>query len=133
MKTAFLTLLYNDFLYIMDSEPETGRQYADLTMIIRPDMRHYQIFDVLIEFTYISLKQAGLTAEKIRSLPKDQVAALVPVKAALDQGEQQAATYAGHLAKKYPGLRLKTFVVAALGFERMCARALAGFSSVDVQ
>ncbi len=25
-------------------------------MIIRPDMRHYQIFDVLIEFKYVGLK-----------------------------------------------------------------------------
>ena len=47
LKTAFLALLYNDILYIMDSEPELTRRYAGLTMIIRPDMRHGKIFDVL--------------------------------------------------------------------------------------
>jgi hypothetical protein len=48
----------------MDSEKETGRDYADLTMIIRPDMRRFKIFDVLIEFKYVSLKDAVLTGQK---------------------------------------------------------------------
>jgi hypothetical protein len=56
VKTAFLTLLYNDLLYIMDSEPETGRGYADLTMIIRPDMRKYKILDILLEFKFVSFR-----------------------------------------------------------------------------
>ena len=42
VKTAFLTHLYNDIFYIMDSEKETGRGYADLTMIIRSDMRRFK-------------------------------------------------------------------------------------------
>jgi len=37
IKTAFLALLYNHILYSMDSDPELERQFADLTMIIRPD------------------------------------------------------------------------------------------------
>ncbi|MEA1967443.1 MAG: AAA family ATPase, partial [Thermodesulfobacteriota bacterium] len=56
LKTAFLTLLYNDILYIMDSEPEIDRRFADLTMIIRSDKRKFKIFDVLIEFKFIKLK-----------------------------------------------------------------------------
>ncbi len=58
-----LPLLYN-----MDSEPEPKRRYADLTMIIRPDMRHGKIFDVLIEFKFLSLKQLSLSGETIRSM-----------------------------------------------------------------
>ncbi|WP_080800168.1 AAA family ATPase, partial [Desulfamplus magnetovallimortis] len=42
VKTAFLTLLYNDILFIMDSEKEIERGFADLSMIIRPDMRKFR-------------------------------------------------------------------------------------------
>ncbi|MGD9975894.1 MAG: hypothetical protein AB7S77_22790 [Desulfatirhabdiaceae bacterium] len=63
VKTAFLTLSYNDILYIMDSESEVGRQRVDLTMIIRPDMRRFTILDVLIEFKYVTLADAGLSRQ----------------------------------------------------------------------
>jgi len=70
VKTAFITLLYNDILYMIDSEPELQRQYADLTMIIRPDKRHFTIFDVLIEFKFVTLKEAQLTGEQAKQLSK---------------------------------------------------------------
>jgi len=68
LKTAFLTLLYNDIIYIMDSEKEIDRRYADLTMIIRPDKRYGKVFDVLIEFKFVKLKDAGMSAEQAREL-----------------------------------------------------------------
>lgn len=55
VKTAFLTLLFNDTFYIMDSETSLERRYADLTMIVRPDMRHHLLLDFLIEFKYVKL------------------------------------------------------------------------------
>jgi len=39
LKTAFLTLLYNDIIFIMDSETEISRRYADLTMLIRQELK----------------------------------------------------------------------------------------------
>jgi len=71
VKTAFLTLLYNDIIYIMDSEQELERRYADLTMIIRPDKRHGAVFDVLIEFKFVSLKEAGLSGDEARKLSRE--------------------------------------------------------------
>jgi len=53
VKTAFLTLLFNDTLYIMESEAEIERGHTDLTMIVRPDMRQYQVLDILIEFKFV--------------------------------------------------------------------------------
>ncbi|WP_343412139.1 hypothetical protein [Candidatus Amarolinea dominans] len=38
---AFLTLLFDDLFYITDSEPALERSYADMTLIVRPDMRKY--------------------------------------------------------------------------------------------
>ena len=120
LKTAFLTLLYNDILYMMDSEPEIDRRYTDLTMIIRPDKRHFTIFDVLIEFKFIPLKDAGITGEQAKQLSEESLYGMPEIKKALGEGGRQAALYSKKLENKYGHLRLKKFVVAALGFERVC-------------
>jgi hypothetical protein len=120
LKTCFLTLLYNDILYIMDSEPELTRRYADLTMIIRPDKRYLQIYDVLIEFKFLSLKQLGLSGEAIRSKSPEELYSQPMVKHAMEEGTAQIMDYGRRLAGRYRDLRLKKFVVTALGFERIC-------------
>lgn len=124
VKTAFLTLLYNDIIYIMDSEHEIDRGHADLTMIIRPDKRHGKVFDVLIEFKFVTLKEAGLDGEKARSLSETALRKLPQMQKALGSGREQALSYGDRLEKKYGNLRLKRFVVVTLGFERICFEAV---------
>jgi len=119
LKTAFLSLLYNDILYIMDSEPEIGRGYADMTMIIRPDMRRFDIFDVLLEFKFLTLGDLGLSGEQARELTDDQARQFPPVVRALAEGTAQAERYRDDLKRKYGRLRLTSFVVVAIGFERL--------------
>ncbi|MDL1985609.1 MAG: ATP-binding protein [Deltaproteobacteria bacterium] len=119
VKTAFLTLLYNDILYIMDSEKETGRGYADLTMIIRPDMRRFKILDILIEFKYVSLKQSGLTGKKVRKLSIKELQAIPVMRAKMEEAKKQVEQYGNALEQKYDNLRLKRFAVVSLGFERL--------------
>ncbi|MEA1923412.1 MAG: hypothetical protein U9N63_12245, partial [Pseudomonadota bacterium] len=53
-----------------------------------------------------------LSVEELRELPQ--------IKKALLEGKEQAALYGEELEAKYGNLRLKKFVVAALGFERVC-------------
>ncbi len=120
VKTAFLTLLYNDIIYIMDSEHEIDRGHADLTMIIRPDKRHGRVFDVLIEFKFVTLKESGLSAERASALSEKEVRELPQMQKALGAGREQALSYGDRLEKKYGNLRLKRFVVVSLGFERIC-------------
>ncbi|SLM30805.1 AAA-ATPase-like protein (fragment) [Desulfamplus magnetovallimortis] len=122
VKTAFLSLLYNDILFIMDSEKELGRRFADLTMIIRPDMRKYRLLDILIEFKYVSLSDAGLSGEDARKLSFSEVAALPEVKSAMGEAEKQVKSYRKTLMARYSDLRLKSFVVTALGFDRISWR-----------
>ncbi|MBF0200836.1 MAG: AAA family ATPase, partial [Desulfamplus sp.] len=122
LKAAFVTLLYNDLIFIMDSETELSRKYADLTMIIRPDKRYGKIFDVLIEFKFVNLKDAKMTGEDAKSLSKTALHELPLVKSALEAGEKQVMEYGRMLDVKYKNLRLQKFVVAALGFERVCFR-----------
>ncbi len=124
VKTAFLTLLYNDLLYIMDSEPEIDRRYADLTMIIRPDKRHGKIFDVLIEFKFVPLKDVNMTGGQAKALKEDELYKIPQIIEQLEDAGKQAAEYGKHLEEKYGNLRLHKFVVAALGFERVCFKKI---------
>ena len=119
VKTAFLTLLYNDILYVMDSESEIDRRHADLTMIIRPDMRRFTILDILIEFKFVTLKDAGLTGEKARSLTQDELQSLPRMIREMEDGKTQVREYGRALEKRHGNLRLREYVVVSLGFERI--------------
>jgi len=122
VKTAFLTLLYNDIVFIMDSEPEIDRRYADLVMIIRPDKRHAKVFDILIEFKFVSLKEAKISAKDAINLSKKNLAGLSKIRQSLKDGTKQVMEYGAILEKRHGNLRLKKFVVVSLGFERICWR-----------
>ncbi|MGH9838278.1 MAG: AAA family ATPase [Blastocatellia bacterium] len=114
VKTAFLTLLFNNQLYFTDSETAVGRRYADLTMIARPDARQYQIFDLLLEFKFVKLGDLGLSGDEARWMSRAELAALPAVR------EKLAEARARELRERYKtGLRLRTFAVVALGFERV--------------
>lgn len=119
VKTAFLTLLYNDILYNMDSETEIDRRYADLTMIVRPDMRRFKILDILIEFKFVKLKDAGLTAEQARKLSRTELHALPRMTREMTQARAQVNDYGNRLEKRYDNIRLRRYAVVSLGFERI--------------
>ena len=76
VKMAFLTLLFDDWLYMMVSETEMDHGYIDLSLIVRPDMRRFQALDLLLEFKYVSLKDLKLTGEQVREKTLDELAAL---------------------------------------------------------
>ncbi|KPA15801.1 AAA-ATPase-like protein, partial [Candidatus Magnetomorum sp. HK-1] len=118
-KTAFLSLLYNDILYIMDSETKIDRNYIDLTMIIRPDKRNLEIYDILIEFKYVKLSTVKLTGEQARSLSREELEELPCIKEQMNQAKIQAQKYSKKINQKYANLRLKSFAVVSLGFERL--------------
>ncbi|RME45235.1 MAG: AAA family ATPase, partial [Deltaproteobacteria bacterium] len=120
LRMAFLTLLYNDIGYMLDTEAQIGRGYADLVMIVRPDMRRFSLPDIVIEFKYVTLKEAGMTAETARSLEEGEVRALPAVEEAFSAARKQLSRYAQGLGNKYGQiLRLRTFAVVSLGFERI--------------
>ncbi len=126
VKTAFLTLLYNDILYIMDSEREAGRGRADLTMLIRPDMRKFDLFDVIVEFKYVKLGNAGMTGERARNLAREELQAIPAMVSQMNAACEQLARYGDALEKKYGNLRLRRYAVVSLGFERIWWREFSG-------
>ena len=120
IKTAFLTVLYNDVLYIMDSETPLARRYADLTLIIRPERRYIAIYDFILEFKYLSLSDLGLSGEKVKQHTIEKLKGLIAVKQKLDESKQQLLDYQKRLESKYGhSLKLQLISVVALGFERV--------------
>jgi hypothetical protein len=121
IKTAFLTLLFNDTYYIMDSETALQRRYSDLTLIVRPNMRQYPaLLDMVLEFKYLGLKELGVSAEEVRGMPREELQQLPLVVAALQDAVQQLQQYRAVLVEKYrEPQRLRCLAVVALGFERL--------------
>ncbi len=119
IKTLFLSLLYNDTLYIMDSEPEIDRRFPDLTMILRPDMRRFKVFDVLIEFKYVKLGQINMSAEHTRKASVEALQHVPLMQRNMDEAKKQARDYGDSLQRRYHDLNLTRFAVVALGFERL--------------
>ncbi|MFQ5614914.1 MAG: AAA family ATPase [Anaerolineales bacterium] len=125
IKTAFLTLLFEDTFYIMESEATLERRYTDLLMLIRPEMRKYELLDILIEFKYLQLKALALDQTQVRALSAAELAALPLVAEKLAEARAQAHTYHQRLEAKYGNiLRLRGYAVVAVGFERLVWEAL---------
>lgn len=120
VKTAFLTLLFNDTLYVTDSETEPDQGYADLLMLLRPDMRQSPFSDILMEFKYVSLKEAGLSGAEVRELGRDEVKKLGPVMGKVGESERQLERCRRRLEKRYGDvLRLRAYSVVSVGLDRL--------------
>jgi len=127
VKALFLALLYNDLAYIVDSEPELQRRYADLLMLLRPEQRVYQLFDLLIEFKYVELTAVGLKAEQVRAKSTTELAALDSIKDAFTTARTALHAYRQTLVTKYGDiLKLRVYAVVSLGFERLLWQEVTG-------
>ena len=120
IKTAFLTLLFDDTLYIMDSETEVERRYTDLTMILRPEPQPSPFYNFLLEFKFVSLGKADLTGKQVREMSQTEIKALSEVQQKFTEASAQLLDYEKRLNDKYqPALPLRLISVVALGFERV--------------
>ncbi len=120
IKMLFVSLLFNDGYYMMDSEPALGRRYADLLLILRPDMRQYQLYDLLIECKYIGLGDLGMRGEEVQAMERAALAALPVVTQMQADARTQIIRYRDRLAETYgERLKLRCFSVVALGYERL--------------
>lgn len=120
VKLAFLTLVYNDILYIIDSETALERTYADLTMIIRPEMRRFQLLDILLEFKYVPLNKIALSGAEVKQQTMAALKEFTAVQEKLAEAKTQAQDYGQKLMRNYgEQLRLRTYSVVAIGFERI--------------
>ena len=124
IKLAFLTLLFHDRLYMMVSEIEVDHRYADLSMIVRPDMRKYAALDLLFEFKYVGLKALKLSGEQVRNMSMEELAEPPLIAAALESATEQAQQYGGVLIERYGLKDLRQYAVVSVGLERVVWREL---------
>lgn len=126
IKTAFMTLLFNDAYYIMDSEASVQRRYTDLVMIIRPSMRKHQTLkDFVLEFKYLKLGDLGLNAEAVRAQSREELLQLPLVQEHLKHALEQLGAYRTTLNNRYQQPeRLYCIAIIALGFERLVWQVL---------
>jgi hypothetical protein len=120
LKAVFVALLFNSRYYQMDSETALGRRYADLIMIVHPNMRQYQLFDFLLEFKFLKLNDVKLTGEEVKQQTAAALKALPAVQTAVTQATTQLHSYRSVLQQTYGDpLRLRAYAVVAVGFERL--------------
>ncbi len=127
VKAVFLTLLWDDVSYVAVSEAELGRGYADLCLLRRPDARASSLSDLLFELKRLSLSDLGMSGQKVKATPREELARLEPVELALDEAEAQLKVYSEALERRLGSdLDLRSWAVVALGFERLVARPFGG-------
>jgi hypothetical protein len=109
----------------MDSEPALLRTYADLILLIRPEMRHFQVYDLLLEFKYVPLQKLvvnkkKLTGQEVRKMSRSALLGLDVVKEQLAAARRQLQVHQQALAQKYgSSLKLRTYAVVSVGVERL--------------
>jgi len=73
-----------------------------------------------MEFKYVSLKDADLTGEQAKDKNYDELKALTSVRTKLAESETKLESYRKILLSEYGSrLRLRTYSVVSIGFERL--------------
>jgi hypothetical protein len=129
IKILFMAVLFNDHIYMMVSETEINHGYADLSFIVRPDMRRFKPLDLVLEFKHVSLNALKLSGEEIRQKSRDELMQLPLVASKLAEAEAQAIRYGDSLIERFKLPSITRFAVVALGLERLVFRRVAGLPS----
>ncbi|MEY4195745.1 MAG: hypothetical protein RLZZ226_2113, partial [Pseudomonadota bacterium] len=119
VKIMFMTVLFNDRLYMMISETEVNHGYIDLSLIVRPDMRRFQALDLILEFKYVDLDAIKLTGIEVKKKSREELLALPLIRKQLEAAKQQAERYGTNLKTRYQLKTITCFAVVAVGLERI--------------
>jgi hypothetical protein len=121
VKAIFLSMLFDDVRYLSFSELELSRGYADLCLLVRPELRGGRLFDVVFEFKLVRRDQLGRKGQELREMDEDALRELTPVARAFEEARAQVARYRAALLERFgtDALNLRCYVVVAVGLERM--------------
>jgi len=118
-KLIFLSVFYRPDLYLIQSEPEIIRGYADLIYITRPDQRRLKIKDFVLELKYVEIKEVARKGKEVREMSKEELLENSAVQSKIKEAEEQIKAYKNALKEKYPELNFAKYVVIGIGFERV--------------
>ena len=120
IKTLFLSILFDDERFLIFSELETERGYADLCLLVRPDLRTPEAIDLLFEFKLVRRKKLGKSGQELRDMDEAQLRKLPAVKSAFVAARSQLARYREALEARFgDALTLRAYAVVAVDLERM--------------
>jgi len=119
IKALFLAILFDDTRYAAFSELELDQRYADLCLLVRPEMRRHGFFDILFEFKLVRRAELGKTGEELRAMDDDALRELKPVSSALESARKQVQRYREALVKKFSEAEPRCYTVVAVGLERV--------------
>ncbi len=129
VKALFLSILFADDYYRTYSEPELEKTYADLCLLVRSEMRRYSFFDLLFEFKLVRRRELGKKGQELRGMEESALRELAAVKRAFVEAKKQARRYREALLRREGELNLRTYVVVAVGLERMLGEEVGEGSS----
>ncbi len=120
IKGLFLSILFEDTYYHIFSEPELDKTYADLCLLVRPQMRRYRFYDLVFEFKLVRRKELGKKGQELAGMDEEALRRLPLVAKALAEARQQAEDYRRALWRRYGAeIDLRAYAVAAVGLERI--------------
>ncbi len=129
LKALFLAVLFDDQRFVVHSELELERSYADLCLLVRPENRHRQAFDVLFELKLVRRKTLGKKGRELRNLDDAALRRLPAVQAALAEARDQVEGYRQALLRQRgvgppsggrgDNVRPRACAVVAVGLDRL--------------
>ena len=120
LKALFLSILFDDHRFVVHSELELDKGYADLCLLARPESRHRQAFDLLFELKLVRRKTLGKKARELQTMDEAALRGLPAVKTALDQARRQVERYRDALQRQRGSAgHPRGYAVVAVGLERL--------------
>ncbi len=120
VKALFLSILFDDQRYLIFSELEAKRGYADLCLLVRPELRTPVAIDLLFEFKLVRRKELGKSGKKLRDMDESELRKLPAVESAFSAARRQLAQYREALETRFGDiLALRSYAVVAVDLERM--------------
>ena len=129
VKALFLSLLFDDHRFVVHSELEIARGYADLCLLVRPESRYPNAFDILFELKLVRRKKLGKTGRELGAMDEGALRRLPAVEAAFAEARDQVRRYRDALvrqrrvgsppAARSDRVRARGYAVVAVGLERL--------------
>ncbi len=134
-KALFLSILFDDQRFVLHSELEVEKGYADLCLLVRPENRYRQAFDVLFELKFVRRKALGKKGRELSAMDEATLRELPAVKKAFARARKQVGAYRDALVRQRgvappPGgrgdsVRPRGYAVVAVGLERLLGEEVA--------
>ena len=120
LKALFLSILFDDQRFVVHSELEIERGYADLCLLVRPESRYRQTFDILFELKLVRRKMLGKKGRELRSMDSAALRELPAVKTAFSEARRQIEDYRSALVRQRgAAVQPRGYAVVAVGIERL--------------